>query len=249
MEFLGHMVDPTGIRPLAKKVNAILHYRQLASARDVQRYLGMVNFYHRFIPPLSVLARPLHAFLRKGASFVWSVECKKAMGKINEALAKRTVLHHHVPEAKLALSTDASAEGAGAVLEQWVQSVWQLLAFFSKAFTELQKRYSAFDRELLAVKLALRHFSWLLEGRVFTIYTDHNRGAEPVVVDSFPAQGVCLHLRVFGQAGASRRAGQRLMPYRVLLCTRWLWTSREGSWQQRKRRTRMSSCCRLRAPH
>ncbi len=75
----------------------------------------------------------------------------------------------------MALTTDASDTGMGAVLEQLnpSSSAWEPLAFFSKNFKDSQKRYSTFDRELLAIRSAIKHFRYLLDGRDFTVFTDH----------------------------------------------------------------------------
>ena len=70
--------------------------------------------------------------------------------------------------------TDASDIGVGAVLEQQVGELWQPLAFFSRKFSAAESRYSTFDRELLAVHVAIRHFRYFLEGWEFTVYTDHH---------------------------------------------------------------------------
>ena len=78
-----------------------------------------------------------------------------------------------LPGAPLALTTDASNLAVGATLEQWTKNSWQPLAFFSKKLRPPELKYSAFDRELLGVFLSCRHFKYFLEGRPFTIYTDH----------------------------------------------------------------------------
>jgi cleavage and polyadenylation specificity factor subunit 1 len=74
--------------------------------------------------------------------------------------------------APLALVTDASTTATGAVLQQLVRNTWQPLAFFSKKFNSAQQKYSAFDRELLAIYEAEKHFRHMLEARHFTIFTD-----------------------------------------------------------------------------
>ena len=77
------------------------------------------------------------------------------------------------PNAKISLVTDASDHAAGAVLQQEVDNNIQPLGFFSKVFSRVERKYSAFDKELTAIVKALKHFRYFLEGRKFTIYTDH----------------------------------------------------------------------------
>ena len=69
--------------------------------------------------------------------------------------------------------TDASDVAVGAVLQQYVDGMWHLISFFSKKMKPAETRYSTFDRELLAIYLAIRHFRHFLEGREFHVLTDH----------------------------------------------------------------------------
>ena len=82
-------------------------------------------------------------------------------------------LTHPDPAADLCLAVDASNNHVGAVLQQLCGSTWRPLAFFSKKLDSTQLKYSAFDRELLAAFLSVRHFRYLLDGRRFHILTDH----------------------------------------------------------------------------
>ena len=84
-----------------------------------------------------------------------------------------TLLHHPQKHASLALTVDASSIAVGGVLEQLIDNVWQPLAFFSRQLRKPETKYSAFDRELLAAYLAVRHFRYYLDGRLFTVFTDH----------------------------------------------------------------------------
>ena len=90
-----------------------------------------------------------------------------------EALANATLLHHPVQGALTALTTDASDTALGAVLEQKSGSVWKPLAFFSRQLRRPERICAAFDRELLGIHLAIKHFRYFLEGRKFTVFTDH----------------------------------------------------------------------------
>ena len=109
----------------------------------------------------------------KSTSLSWSNDSTQAFQKAKTILADAVQLTHPVKNAHLALTTDASQVAAGAVLEQKVQGQWRPLAFFSKQLRKPEQKYSAFDRELLAIFLAVKHFRHFLEGRQFTIYTDH----------------------------------------------------------------------------
>ncbi|GFY70888.1 retrovirus-related Pol polyprotein from transposon 297 [Trichonephila inaurata madagascariensis] len=77
------------------------------------------------------------------------------------------------PDASLAIVVDSSDTAVGAALHQQTSEGWQPLAFFSKTLSPVQRRYSAYDRELLAAYMAIKYFRPMVEGRVFTLFTDH----------------------------------------------------------------------------
>ena len=83
------------------------------------------------------------------------------------------MLAHPITNAPIAITTDASDIGLGATLEQYVNNNWQPLAFYSRQLRDAERKYSTYDRELLAIYLAIRHFRYFLEGRTFTVYTYH----------------------------------------------------------------------------
>ena len=96
-----------------------------------------------------------------------------AFEQAKAVLAKATMLVHPRTDAFTAVTVDASTLAIGAVLEQFVRTSWQPLAFFSCQLRPPERKYSAFDRELLALHLAIRHFRYFLEGYEFAAYTDH----------------------------------------------------------------------------
>ena len=101
-------------------------------------------------------------------------------------LADATLLTHPHPNASIALTSDASVTAVGAVLEQSIEGSWQPLAFFSRQLRPAEQKYSAFDRELLALYLAIRHFRCMLEGRNFSAYTDHKPLVQAISKSSEP---------------------------------------------------------------
>ena len=176
IDFLGHHVSPKGAVPLPAKVEAIAAFPRPLTTKQLQEYLGMINFYNRFIPHAAHIMQPLYDALKgtKDSDDVdWSPERLQAFEDAKAALARAAMLAHPSPAAPIALTTDASDYAVGAVCEQWVDGAWQPLAFFSKKLRDTERKYSTFDRELLALFLAVRHFRFLLEGREFTAFVDH----------------------------------------------------------------------------
>ncbi|GFT87571.1 transposon Ty3-I Gag-Pol polyprotein [Trichonephila clavipes] len=121
----------------------------------------------------------LHEFLKgsKGKKdskpLNWSSEAITAFQRCKQALADAALLAHPSPSAPLALHVDASDYAIGGALHQVVDSELQPLAFFSRKLTSSEKSYSTYDRELLAIYSAIRHFRYMLEARDFTVFTDH----------------------------------------------------------------------------
>ncbi|RVE65529.1 hypothetical protein OJAV_G00117810 [Oryzias javanicus] len=176
IDFLGHRISAQGAVPLPSKVQAVADFPRPAVIKALQEFLGMVNFYNRFIPRAAHLLQPLYDALRSKKAkdpVEWTSDRVAAFDDAKSALAKAALLAHPDPDAEIALTTDASDIAVGAVVEQCVADTWQPLAFFSRKLQSRERKYSVFDRELLSLYLATRHFRFLLEGRSFTAYVDH----------------------------------------------------------------------------
>ncbi|BHF73832.1 hypothetical protein SprV_0401691600 [Sparganum proliferum] len=176
LDFLGHHVDQHGIIPLLEKVQSILSFPVPKTLTQLRRFIGLLNYYRRFIPHCATTLAPLTDLLKSKAK---PIELPPAAHSAFEAakktLADATLLHHlsSDPHAQLFLTTDASNSAVGAVLHQQVNNHLQPLAFFSQKLQPAQTRYSTFSRELLAIYLTIRHFRHLLEGSDFSVHTDH----------------------------------------------------------------------------
>ena len=103
----------------------------------------------------------------------WDEDATAAFSAIKEALASATLLFHPKQDAPTSIMTDASSFAVGAVLQQYIDHHWCPVAYFSKKLKPAEIKYSTFDRELLAVYLAIKHFHYFVEGREFQVFTDH----------------------------------------------------------------------------
>ena len=178
LSFLGHLVSADGIAVLPGKVDAIREFPLPTTRRQIREFVGLVNFYRRFLPNCSSLLHPLTDLLAgakvpKNRPLVLPDCAVLSFHAAKDALAKATLLSHPVPGATLQLMVDASDVGVGGVLQQFIDSTWQPLAFFSKRLQPAEVKYSTFGRELLATYLSVKHFRHFLEGRSFAILTDH----------------------------------------------------------------------------
>ena len=115
----------------------------------------------------------LHQSIPKSQALVWNDAALAAFYATKDALAYTTLFVHPRSDAPTGLVTDASDIGVGAVLQQYVNGIWHPISFSSRKMTPALTRHSTFDGELLAVYLAIQHFSCFLEGRTFHVLTDH----------------------------------------------------------------------------
>lgn len=172
--FLGHLVSASGITPLLRHVEAVKNFPPPTDKQSLQRYLGLVNFFRRFLPAAALMLKPLTDALRSTtSSWSWTPQMQSAFEASRSALAEAATLRHPRPGAPVSLAVDASAHHIGAVLQQLEGSNWAPLAFYSRKLSEAEQKYSTFDRELLAAYAAVRHFQFFLEGRQFALLTDH----------------------------------------------------------------------------
>ncbi|KAL1446799.1 hypothetical protein WDU94_010884 [Cyamophila willieti] len=180
VSFLGHQVSKTGVLPLETKVSAIKEFPLPRTVHQLRMFLGMINFYRRFIPHMAQIQIPLNQLLTSckkndKTPISWSENTEAAFKKCKDELCKATLLYHPKSHAELALQVDASDFSIGGVLHQRTtpRCSWQPLGFFSRKLSSAEKNYSAYDRELLSAFASVKYFKFLLEGRPFTLYTDH----------------------------------------------------------------------------
>ena len=120
LEFLGHHVSQYGIRPLSNKVEGVQKFPRPATARKLREFVGLINFYHRFVPHCANILQPLNAMIataRPNQPLDWTEETTAAFQDIKDALAQATLLNHLVPAAPTCIVTDASDTAVGAVLQ------------------------------------------------------------------------------------------------------------------------------------
>ncbi|XP_063244803.1 uncharacterized protein LOC134546161 [Bacillus rossius redtenbacheri] len=226
--FLGHTITVDGSQPLQEKVRAIRDFPKPTTAKQLCQLTGMVNFHRRFVPRAAAAQAPLHEILRGAAkgkdTIVWTAASSMAFEDCKAKLASATLLAHPIPDAPLALVTDASDFAVGAVLQQQVRNHWQPLAFSAK-MNPAQQKYGAYDKELLAIYLTVRHIDFIGQ---FTTDIRHIPGSTNTVADSLSrlesvtapvdyhalarAQAADEELRKFLQRDSSRRLKKVKIP-------------------------------------
>lgn len=174
VEFLGVLVKKSGLTINPSKSAAVKEWPRPQSVRDIRVFMGLINFFRRFIPNLSGIAKPLTALTRKGRSIRdWNQECTKSFEKLKNSLSSAPVMRHPNWSKPFRGHTDASQSAVGGTLTQVIDGKEHAIAYFSKRLSEAEENYSANDRELLALVRFLEHFRCYLEGSEFEIVTDN----------------------------------------------------------------------------
>lgn len=168
--FLGHRLSKEGISVVESKVEAITSWPLPRNPSDVRTFLGLVNYYRRFIKDCGKIARPLVELTKKNNVWKWGATQYRAFAQLQKALVDPPVLavpQHGIP---YRLDTDASDTTVGSVLSQNERPI----AYFSKSLTKSQQNYSVTERELLAVILSVQRFRHYVLGSELEIVTDHS---------------------------------------------------------------------------
>ena len=171
--YLGHTITAEGVFPREELVNTICGLQSPSNKDELLHFLGMIEYYSKFIDGFAKICSNMRALLKKGTNFVWSTSCEKEFQDLKRCLVKAPALHSFNPQEKSVLTTDASAKGLGAVLRQGVGESERTILFLSRSLREPEQRYSVIEREALAVYWAVKKLKRFLWGGRFVVRTDH----------------------------------------------------------------------------
>jgi hypothetical protein len=170
LKYLGHIVGAEGIKVDPAKTKAVDQWPQPNNQRDVRAFLGLANYFRKFVPNFSTIAAPLTCLTRKDTTFEWTPACQQAFEGIKHGLTHAPVLASPDPSKPFEVRCDASIVGVGAVLIQDDKPI----AYESKKLDDTQVKWTTTEQELWAVVHALQVWRCYLEGVRFTVVTDHN---------------------------------------------------------------------------
>ena len=172
--YLGHVFDKSGVHPNPDKVSAISDAPAPTNLKQLQAFLGLCNFYSRFIPKYSDVMSPLYLLLKKNVKFHWGPEQEKCFQLIKELFISSKVLKLYNPSFEIMLETDSSGYGVAAVLMQRkdAMSPWYPVQFASRTLNVAERSYSNIEREALSVIFGCLKFRKFLLGSKFVIHND-----------------------------------------------------------------------------
>jgi hypothetical protein len=177
VSFLGHVISGKGVSVQAHKVKAVQEWPVLTKKKEVRQFLGLVNYYRKFIADFSEIARPLTDLTQDDHPWSWGEREQTAFDTLKKKLSTVDVLAHPDPTRQWIIHTDASEFAiAGVLSQQQADGTVRPVAYFSRKMSGAETKYdSIHEKELLALVKAVEHWRCYLEGSAFPVllFTDH----------------------------------------------------------------------------
>lgn len=170
---LGYIISDGGLLTDPRKVSAVLNHPPPTTVKEVRTFLGMAQYYSRFILNFSHIAAPIINLTKKNSVFEWSQLCQEAFNKLKELLCSPPVLHYPDFSLPFIVHCDASNDALGATLSQSYNDGEHPVVFASRKLNDAERNYATIDKELLGVCWSISHFRSYLFGTQFSVVTDH----------------------------------------------------------------------------
>lgn len=169
LEYLGHIISSNGVATDPKKVEAVTNWPPPTDTRQLRGFLGLAGYYCKFIKNYGLLSRPLTDLLKKDTQFHWTSQLQLSFDTLKQALSSAPILVLPDFNKSFTVETDTSGIGIGAVLSQDHHPV----AYISKALGSKAQALSTYEKECMAIILAVSKWKPYLQRKEFTILTDH----------------------------------------------------------------------------
>ena len=182
VHYLGHTVSSKSIQPTQDKVRAIRDAPAPTNIHQIKPFLGLINFYAKFLPNLSTVLAPLYVMLQENHPWTWGPSQQRVFQHAKDRLLSSSLLVHYsellcsslLVHYSEQLAADTSPYGLGAVLSHTMADGSERpIAYASRSLTATERRYSQLDKEALAIIFAVTRFRQYLLGRHFTLLSDH----------------------------------------------------------------------------
>jgi hypothetical protein len=174
IEYLGHIVGEGQVKPKKRKIQAIIDFPRPKDRKQLRQFLGIANFYRKFIPHMAHIASTLNDLLKKGSKFTWTNKQEEAFLHIKSLLGADPILKAPDFKKDFSIACDASEVAVAAVLFQQHGDLMHPTCYYSKKLNQHQSKYSVIERECFGLLLAVRAFSVYFNGNPIKVLTDHN---------------------------------------------------------------------------
>lgn len=169
VKYFGHIFSENGMKIDPERVNAIVNMKTPKNKKELQIFLGMVNYLRKFIPNMANVASCLQQLLKKDIDWLWTVVHDNVFANIKKMLTQTPVLQNFNNNLPIVIQCDASQEGLGCCLLQNNKPV----SFASRSLTSAERNFSQIEKELLSIVWATKKFHYYIYGRKVTVYNDH----------------------------------------------------------------------------
>ena len=187
VSYLGYRISKSGKSPDSTRTEAIRNLPTPKSLKEIEAFIGKINYYGKFIANFSDSCEPLNQLRRKNVKWQWTAECQKAFDHLKHCLSEATILVHFDAHLPIILATDASSYGIGAVImHRYPDGSEKPIAHASKTLTDTERNYSQIEKEALSIIYGVRKFHQYLAGRHFELITDH----QPLLTIYSPVKGI-----------------------------------------------------------
>lgn len=174
IKYLGFILSANGVDVDKDRVKAVSEYPIPKTEKEIRSFLGMANYYRKFIPNYSKLASPLTYLLKKDVKFHWSELCQNSFDKIKHSLTSTPVLAYPDTEKSFILTCDASDNAIGYTLSQLDNHKKEhVIAYGGKSLTTEERKWSTTDKECYAVLKGIEQYHTYIANNKFTVVTDH----------------------------------------------------------------------------
>ncbi|XP_017482654.1 PREDICTED: uncharacterized protein K02A2.6-like [Rhagoletis zephyria] len=152
IEYCGYVISKEGIRRMSNKIQAIQNMKVPTNREEVRAFMGLVNYYGRFVKNLSDIVHPINRLLLDKVTWSFDKKCKVAFEEIKKQMQSNVILAHYDSKLPITLAVDASPIGVGAVLSHMYEDGTERpIQFASQTLSKVQQRYSQLDKEAYAI--------------------------------------------------------------------------------------------------
>ena len=174
VEYLGHKISQDGLQPIHSKVAAVANAPELTQVAELHSFLGLVNYYGKFLPDLATAAAPLHNLLRKNTPWRWGKDQQSAFEKVKALLQSSDLLVHFDPKKEIILAINASPFGVGAVLSHRMgDGSERPITYALHSLSVAERKYLQLNKEALAIVYGVKQFHQYVYGQTFTILSEN----------------------------------------------------------------------------
>ena len=176
VDFLGVIIGEDGVRMEKKKIQGVIEWPVPRSVKDVQKFLGLTNYYRWFVKDFARIAKPLYKMTRKETKWSWREKQQRAFEELKEKFMTEPVLVTPDLDKEMRVEVDVSDFVMGRVLLMKCEDKkWRPVAYISKSLNEAKRNYEIYDKEILTIIWCLKAWRQFIEGAKnwFEIWMDH----------------------------------------------------------------------------